>query len=129
LGDDRASCLTPTHPLAPRRGRGTCERTACYDAEQNTLTFIREVHSAADGRLLEVAEDYWLFYEHAVLRDAFPIIEIIDGALWNAFMLIKEFGAARVFAYVAQTPFSIEENNVRASALQYQESARSALGW
>ena len=190
---------------------------ACYDAEQNTLTFTREVHSAADGRLLEVAEDYWVVYEHAVLRDAFPIIGIIDGALWNAFMseiaqkyemswphedcnsiqlskrlgcemlvsaiesnlrfrhsriynanrldrlwpdnigfleqtslrsrdreyaqvrdlggtellqpLIKEFGAVRVFAYVAQTPFSIEENNVRASAVRYQESARSALGW
>jgi hypothetical protein len=204
--------------IAPVRGcPNSATYLACYDAEQNTLIFIREVHSAADGRLLEVAEDYWLFYEHAVLRDAFPIIEIIDGALWNAFMseiaqkyrmswphedcgsiqlskrlgcemlvsgvesnlrfrhsriynanrldrlwpdnmgfleqssrpsrdreyaqvrdlggtellqpLIKEFGAARVFAYVAQTPFSIEENNVRASALQYQESARSALGW
>src|SRR5688572_4522211 len=53
---------------------------ACYDAEQNTLTFFREVHSAADARLLEIADDYWVFYEHAVLRDAFPIIGIIDGA-------------------------------------------------
>ena len=204
--------------IAPVR---TCPKAAtylaCYDAEQNTLTFTREVHSAADGRLLQVAEDYWLFYEHAVLRDAFAIIGIIDDALWNAFMseiaqkyemswphedcdsiqlskrlacemlvsgvesnlrsrhsriynanrldrlwpddigflqrsvrrsrdreyaqvrdlggtellqpLIKEFGAVRVFAYVAQTPFSIEENDVRASALRYQESARSALGW
>lgn len=189
----------------------------CYDAVQNTLTFTREVLSAADSRLLDAAEDYWVFYEHAVLRDEFPIIGIIDHALWNAFMseiaeryeitwphadcgsiqlskrlgcemlvsgiesnlrfrhsriynanrldrlwpddlssleqsarpsrnreyaqvrdlggtellqpLIKEFGAARVFAYVAQTPFSIEENNVRVSALRYQELARSALGW
>jgi hypothetical protein len=190
---------------------------ACYDAAQNTLTFTREVLSGADSRLLQGAEDYWVFYEHPMLRDEFPIIGIIDGALWNAFMseiaqkyeiswphedcgsiqlskrlgcemlvsgvesslrfrhsriynanrldrlwpdnisslehsarpshnreyaqvrdlggtellqpLIKEFGAARVFAYVAQTPFSIEENNVRASALRYQELARSALGW
>lgn len=43
--------------------------------------------------------------------------------------LIKQFGAPRVFAYVAQTPFSIEDDNVRVSALQYQERARSALAW
>lgn len=190
---------------------------ACYDAEKNILTFTREVHAAADSRLLYVAENYWAFYENEVLRESFPIIAVIDRALWSAFMseiaqkfgvtwphedcgsvqlskrlgcemllsgiestlrfrhsriynanrldrlwpdnlgsleqsarlsrsreyadvrdlggtqllqpLIKEFGAARVFAYVAQTPFSIEENNVRASALRYQEVARSALGW
>jgi hypothetical protein len=32
-----------------------------------------------------------------------------------------------VFAYVAQTPFRIEEDNVRTSAMRYQEQAREAL--
>jgi hypothetical protein len=43
--------------------------------------------------------------------------------------LIKEFGAARVFAYVAQTPFAIEDNDVKASALGYQARARRTLKW
>ena len=43
--------------------------------------------------------------------------------------LVREFGAPRVFAYVARTPFRIENNNVRLSALHYQDSARSALAW
>jgi hypothetical protein len=190
---------------------------ACYDALENTLMFDRKVLSGLDSRLLEAAEDYWVFYEHSELRDAFPIIGIIDAALWSAFMneiaqqyditwphgscgsmqlairlgcemlvsgidshlrfrhsriynanridifwpdsltpleqkawrsddpeyglvrelggvellqpLIKEFGVTRVFAYVAQTPFSIEGSNVRVSALRYQERARSALHW
>jgi hypothetical protein len=41
--------------------------------------------------------------------------------------LVREFGASRVFAYVAQTPFRIEEDNVRTSAMRYQEQAREAL--
>jgi hypothetical protein len=190
---------------------------ACYDAEQNTLTFDRTALEFLDKRLAASAKDYWVFYEHMELRVAFPLIAIIDGALWNAFMneiaqahhvswphegcgsaqlaqrlacemlvsgvdnelrvrhsrmynanrldrlwpdnlvalersawrsadrqydevrdlggiqllkpLIEEFGAARVIAYVAQTPFSIEDNNVRASALRYQERARDALAW
>jgi hypothetical protein len=43
--------------------------------------------------------------------------------------LVREFGAPRVFAYVARTPFRIEDDNVRSSALRYQEQARSALAW
>lgn len=190
---------------------------ACYDANRNALMFDREVLAFVDYRALEVAENYWLFYEYVDLRDRFPIIGLIDNALWGATMskiaqqhdttwphegcesvqltkrlgcemlisaidsqvrlkrsriynanrkdrlwpddlsflersrsgsrdreyadvrdlggvellrpLIEEFGAARVFVYVAQTPFSIENSNVRASALRYQERARSALEW
>jgi hypothetical protein len=43
--------------------------------------------------------------------------------------LVREFGASRVFAYVARTPFRIEDDNVRRSALRYQDQARSALAW
>ncbi len=195
----------------------TTIRLACYDAAQNALTFDREILEFVDYRALEMADDYWSFYEHAALRDRFPVIGFIDSALWSASMskiarqhdttwphdgcesmlltkrlgcemlisaidssvrfkhsriynanrrdrfwpddltflersssgsrdreyaevrdlggvellrpLIEEFGAARVFEYVAQTPFSIEGSNVRASALRYQEQARGALGW
>ncbi len=41
--------------------------------------------------------------------------------------LIAEFGVPRVLQYIAQTPFYIENDNVRASVLHYQEQARLAL--
>ncbi|MFC4313681.1 hypothetical protein ACFPN2_31700 [Steroidobacter flavus] len=41
--------------------------------------------------------------------------------------LIAEFGVPRVLQYIAQTPFYIQDDNVRASVLQYQEQARLAL--
>lgn len=41
--------------------------------------------------------------------------------------LINEFGVPRALAYIAQTPFHIEENNLRISALRYQDRARDAL--
>jgi hypothetical protein len=41
--------------------------------------------------------------------------------------LIAEFGVPRVLQYIAQTPFHIEDDNVRVSAAHYQEQARLAL--
>ena len=41
--------------------------------------------------------------------------------------LIDQFGVPRALAYIARTPFHIENNNVRLSAQQYQERAREAL--
>lgn len=41
--------------------------------------------------------------------------------------LIAQFGVPRVLAYIAQTPFHIQDDNVRASAVQYQEQASQAL--
>nr|WP_298726462.1 hypothetical protein [uncultured Steroidobacter sp.] len=41
--------------------------------------------------------------------------------------LIAEFGVPRVLQYIAQTPFYIQDGNVRASAERYQEQARMAL--
>lgn len=41
--------------------------------------------------------------------------------------LIAEFGVPRVLQYIAQTPFHIQDDNVHASALRYQEQARVAL--
>jgi hypothetical protein len=51
------------------------------------------------------------------------------GGLLLVEPLVREFGAPRVFAYLARTPFRIENDNVRLSALRYQERARSALAW
>jgi hypothetical protein len=41
--------------------------------------------------------------------------------------LVDEFGVPRALAYIAQTPFRIENENLRASAMHYQEVARNSL--
>jgi hypothetical protein len=41
--------------------------------------------------------------------------------------LIGEFGVPRALAYLAQTPFRVEGNNLRVSAQRYQDRARDAL--
>jgi hypothetical protein len=43
--------------------------------------------------------------------------------------LVEEFGVPRTLAYLAQTPFEVEEGDLRTSALRYQERARQALVW
>jgi hypothetical protein len=43
--------------------------------------------------------------------------------------LVNEFGVPRTLAYAARTPFRVEDNNVRDSAVRYQERARQALAW
>ena len=41
--------------------------------------------------------------------------------------LITEFGVSRTLAYVAQTPFHIEQDDLQGSVLRYQKQARKAL--
>jgi hypothetical protein len=41
--------------------------------------------------------------------------------------LIGEFGIPRALAYIAQTPFRVEESSLRVAALRYQQGAREAL--
>ena len=186
-----------------------------YDAERKLLLIPRSVVNMKTPNPLRIAAYYWPFYRSEQNRIAFPVIEIIDDALWSVFLqesargqgqtwpgsnchaadihkrlpcrmllsaaarfvkvrsdlffnenridriwpedvsefdkhnysakdapyadvlrlggillmrpLIGEFGVPRVLSYVARTPLLIEGNNLRASALRYQESARAAL--
>jgi hypothetical protein len=41
--------------------------------------------------------------------------------------LVNEFGVLQAIAYLAQHPFRLEHNNMRLSALRYQERARESL--
>jgi hypothetical protein len=41
--------------------------------------------------------------------------------------LIDRFGVPRALAYIAQTPFHVEDNNMRVSAQRYQERAKEVL--
>ena len=196
-------------------GPGETKHSAAYDRERNALVFSSRVLYQAFPNA--DASQYWPFYENEVLRSDFPIIELIDMALWDAFLqeaaatsgqswppadctspeverklpcamtvratldyiselrqplfnenrldrilpenftdfcrqslrassreyqdveryggilllkpLIIEFGIPRTLAYAARTPFTIQENNMRTSVLQYQERARTALTW
>jgi hypothetical protein len=190
---------------------------SAYDPARETLYFRRTVlHAPADSSF-EWALAYWPYYRDDVMRAEYPVVGIIDEALWNTHLrraahqlglswphedcgvidiarrlgcemlvsateqlshspatplfnanridrlwpddlreferrawtrggreyrevrrlgglllvepLVREFGAPRVFAYLARTPFRIENDNVRLSALRYQERARSALAW
>jgi hypothetical protein len=49
------------------------------------------------------------------------------GGILLAEPIVNEFGVLRAISYMAQTPFHIEENNLRVSALRYQQRARDAL--
>jgi hypothetical protein len=55
----------------------------------------------------------------------------LDVQRYGGLMLIKpligEFGVPQVLFYIAQTPFTLHDNDLRASALRYQNAAREAL--
>jgi hypothetical protein len=57
--------------------------------------------------------------------------EYRDVQLYGGLMLVRpligEFGVPRSLAYLVQTPFRIEDNNLRVSAQRYQDRAREAL--
>jgi hypothetical protein len=185
-----------------------------YDLKRRTLIFPRRVLGAKTPNPLRWAAYYWPFYQNEQYRLQFPVVEVIDNVLWNAFLqeaatarggqwphkecgavdvgrrlpcemlikgisenvkalrgplfnanrvdqiwpddfsefrrrvwrtdqeyqdvqryggimlikpLIDEFGVPRTLAYIAQTPFRVEENNLREAALHYQERARESL--
>ncbi len=186
-----------------------------YDPAERTLWISRTVVGMAIPNPLRSTLYYWPFYQREQLRRDFPVVEVVDNALWGAFLrnaanaqglpwphaacnsvvvrerlpcemltsgiarfvkvlhepvfnenrldliwpenlaefdqkvsgygdreyvqaqrlgglmlvrpLIKEFGVLAAFDYVARTPFVVEEDNVRTSALRYQERARQAL--
>jgi len=186
-----------------------------YDLKKRTLIFPRRVLGAKTPNPLRWAAYYWPFYQNEQYRLQFPVVEVIDNVLWNAFLqeaasarggqwphkecsavdvgrrlpcemlvkgiaenvkalrgplfnvnrvdqiwpedfavfrkrvwrtdqeyqdvqryggimlikpLIDEFGVPRTLAYVAQTPFRVDENNnLREAALLYQERARESL--
>ena len=57
--------------------------------------------------------------------------EYLDVQRYGGILLLRplfsEFGVPKALAYVAQTPFRVEDDNMRVSALRYQERARQAL--
>ena len=185
-----------------------------YDRDRQTLLFPRRVLMSKMPNPLRWAAYYWPVYENEHQREEFSVIELVDNALWSAFLqeaakahglswphkecasvevgkrlpcemlaggiaqhlkekrqrifnsnridrvwpedfasfqkrvwrddleytevmryggmllirpLFTEFGVPRTLTYIAQTPFRVEDGNLRASAIKYQEQARNAL--
>lgn len=202
----------------PKRDEAANKRLAggiSYDPVEHTFWISRSVVNMAVPNPMRAALYYWPFYQREQLRRDFPVIELVDNALWAAFLrdsanasglqwphpecsspvvserlpcemlttglarfvkvlsepifnenrldrlwpenlaafdrrvsgytdreylevqrlgglllvrpLVKEFGVLPAFAYVARTPFVVENDNVRTSALRYQERARQEL--
>lgn len=57
-----------------------------YDAKRNELAFSsRVLYQALPGPNLRAVQ-YWPFYDNPLMREDFPIVELIDTALWDAFL-------------------------------------------
>jgi hypothetical protein len=73
-------------------------------------------------------EDFSAFSKRAWSREDSRYQEVQRyGGLLLLEPLIDEFGVPPVLFYIAQTPFVLEDNSLRMSALRYQERAREWL--
>jgi len=205
----RIEFLSEDDPLYPQASMSS------YDAGRHIIYFRRRVLMLAPEAWYDNAVAYWTYYQGGIARSSYPVIGIVDEALWDAHLgqaahergltwpnedcraidisrrlgcemlitaiaqlvqsptapllnanrldllwpgdladferrawarrgreyrdvcrlgglmllepLVREFGVPRVFAYAARTPFRIENNDVRLSALRYQDDARSTL--
>jgi hypothetical protein len=63
------------------------ERQAAYDPEARTLYFARDLQYANAPLSNKATSNYWPWYQQPA-RDYYPVVGIIDGALWTA--VLKE---------------------------------------
>ena len=68
----------PVHPLPAG--------AMAYDPEERTLFMSHSVLSARLPTPSRSAAHYWPFYEQKEVREAFPVVEAIDDALWNVYL-------------------------------------------
>ena len=64
-----------------------------YDLKRRTLIFPQRVLGAKTPNPLRWAAYYWPFYQNEQYRLQFPVVEVIDNVLWNAFL--QEAATAR----------------------------------
>jgi hypothetical protein len=72
-------------------------------------------------------EDFSSFQKSVWLQDR----EYLDVRRYGGILLLKpliaQFGVPRALAYIAQTPFEVEETSLRVAAKRYQQRAREVL--
>jgi len=80
------------------------------------------------NRIDRVWPEDFASFQKRVWRDDLEYTEVLRyGGMLLIRPLFSEFGVPRTLTYIAQTPFRVEDGNLRASALKYQEQARNAL--
>ena len=120
-------------PHAACDARDFSERLPCEMLRVGTAEYINRARQRLfNTNLLDSIwpEDYDRFCQKIWHRDDEPSnrVRLYGGQLLLQ-PLVRKFGIARALAYAAQTPFRIEDNNMRTSALRYQEQALSATLW
>jgi hypothetical protein len=120
-------------PHSACEAREFAERLPCEMLQVGAAEYInRERQRLFNTNLLGAIwpEDYERFCEKVWHRDDEPskAVRLYGGQLLLQ-PLVRKFGIARALAYAAQTPFTVEGNNMRTSALRYQEQALNATLW
>jgi hypothetical protein len=120
-------------PHAACEAREFSERLPCQMLQVGAAEYInRERQRLFNTNLIEIIwpEDFQGFCEKVWHRNDEPSnkVKLYGGQLLLQ-PLVRKFGVARALAYAAQTPFTVEDNNVRTSALRYQEQALNTTLW
>jgi hypothetical protein len=114
-------------PHAGCESREFSERLPCEMLLVGTAEYINRSRQRIfnTNRLESIwPEDYSRFCEKIWHRDDEPSknVKVYGGQLLLQ-PLVRKFGVAHALAYVAQRPFTVADNNMRTSALRYQEEA------
>lgn len=120
-----------TWPHASCRSSDITERLACEMLVGGIAEHLTAIKRPLfnSNRLDRIwPEDFAAFRERVWRRDDGWYRDVQRyGGLLLIEPLIDEFGVPLTLFYVAQTPFEIENDNLRASALEYQRKAREWL--
>lgn len=120
-------------PHAACEARDFAQRLPCEMLQMGAAEFInRERQRLFNTNRIEAIwpEDYQRFCEKVWHRNDEPSNDVrLYGGQLLLQPLVRKFGIARALAYAAQTPFTVEDNNMRTSALRYQEQALNATLW
>lgn len=107
------------------------KRLPCEMVVKGIAEYVKERRSPIfnSNRLDMIWPEDFSGFRKRVWRREDP--EYLDVQRYGGILLIRplinEFGVPRALAYIAQTPFHLEDNNLRISALRYQERARKVL--
>jgi hypothetical protein len=106
------------------------ERLPCEMLVEGIAEHLTELHSPIfnSNRLDRIWPEDFADFRKRVWRTDQEYLEVQRyGGILLVRPLVDEFGVPRTLVYIAQTPFHVEDDNLRASAMRYQEEARNAL--
>jgi hypothetical protein len=106
------------------------KRLPCEMVLEGIVEFITTTRTAMfnENRLDRIWPEDFDDFQRRVVRDQNQYRDVQRyGGIMLVRPLIGQFGVPRVLAYIAQTPFVVEESSMREAALKYQARAREAL--